>query len=109
MTPAAPSNTPLADIASSAVPDLSLGLQGGDPSQGSLAEILQVTKDIFGGLVEVENGFDPDFPDEQWLVIIVENEGTTREILDREMDWHQRVLKVNPDYTSHVRLCIFPK
>lgn len=79
------------------------------PVVAALDRIMDLTAELFPGPAVLRRDFDPDFPNDQWLVMEVEATGTVREILDREIDWHRRLDSLDPSIANQFRLCLFPK
>ena len=75
----------------------------------NLAEILEITKDVFPGQVFVEDIQDPEYPETMYLVFhIVRDcpEDDVNKTIDREIEWHRRVREVYPDATCRFRLAV---
>jgi hypothetical protein len=73
-------------------------------------QLLAMTADTFpSGALEISLEFDPEEPDEKYLVFTVEATGETRELLDRRHRWHLAVADVVGEDAIKFRLSIYPR
>lgn len=80
-------------------PELPLGL---------LDQVRRITQEIFPGKCEFTSEFDPEYPDDRYLVVNVEATGDIKEIVDREGMWHVRVQELSTDLFRNLRLSVAP-
>ena len=125
------SNPPLSSAPLDAAPSnpLTPGIAPGVPSAGQDAalpppnadtlvpltpelqsKIIALSQELFPGPVSIQTEFDPEFPDDQWHAVEVEAYGEFREILDRELLWHDKVWELlGKDIGLQFRLSVVPK
>jgi hypothetical protein len=73
-------------------------------------KIISLSQELFPGPVTIETEFDPEFPDDGWHAVEVEAHGEFREILDRELSWHDRIWELlGKDKGMQFRLSVIPK
>ncbi len=95
--------------------DLSAGSNAAQSKHGRANDelsqhLLAITADKFPpGALEISLEFDPDEPDEKYLVFTVEATGETRELLDRRHQWHLAVADVVGEDAIKFRLSIYPR
>ncbi len=100
-TPAAELHTP---NDSPQVPELS------ECSPELSARIIAMTHELFPGPIRVETDIDPEFPDDKRFVVEVEARGEFREIIERELRWHDKLWAlVGKSVGMRFGICIFPK
>ena len=74
------------------------------------SKIIAMTQGLFPGPIQIERDFDPQFPEDQWFVVDAEARGEVREMIDRELLWHDKVREiVGLADALRFRLCVFPK
>lgn len=73
-----------------------------------LPEILDFTEQIFPGPVAVMVEWDPEIPDDPHIVFEVKATGTIAEILDREGEWHRKVLDCAKPESYVISITIIP-
>ncbi len=76
---------------------------------GLLDQVREITEEIFPGKCEFTSEFDPEHPDDRYLVVNVEAAGEMGEIVDRECVWDQRIRQLRPDLWDTVRLSVVPR
>jgi hypothetical protein len=79
-----------------------------DLPQGLLDRVREITQDIFPGKCEFTREFDPEYPEDQYVVAIVEATGAIKEIVDRECVWHERMQELSSDLFRNLRLSVVP-
>jgi hypothetical protein len=75
---------------------------------GRLADVSQITRELFPGKCEFTSEFDPEYPDDRYVVVSVEATGDPRNIVDRSCEWHQRVRNLSADLERRLRLAVVP-
>ena len=75
----------------------------------TMSQAIRLTQALFPGQVRVEVEEDPELPDATYLVFNVTAEGTLAEIVDRRMQWHDRVRELIPERAQRLRLSVDPK
>ena len=74
-----------------------------------MAEVREITQEIFPGECEFTNEFDFENPEDRYVVVNVEATGDIKEIAERGCAWHDRIRQL-PDYSFGVlRLSIMPR
>lgn len=71
-----------------------------------LDDILALTEEIFPGEVRIDVEADPEWPQDRYVVFTVKADGDARELVQRQCEWHRRVLAVAPDSLNLLRLSI---
>jgi hypothetical protein len=62
----------------------------------ALLEIIAMTQDVFGRIVEIKNDYDPEYPEDVWITLTVEVEATVgEERFEKELEWHRRRAEVS--------------
>jgi len=67
-------------------------------------EIIEISADLFPGPIEAHLEADPEMPNEQFLVLTARARGKPKELVQRRLEWHRRVLKWMPD--ANIRLSL---
>jgi hypothetical protein len=80
-----------------------LGLSAG------LADIRQITGQLFPGKCELTSEFDPEYPDDRYVVVNVEAEGDPHSIVDRTCKWHELIRQLSGDLPGRLRLSVVPR
>lgn len=62
-----------------------------DDAPLSLAQVVQLTEQLFPGAVSVELLTDPESPSETFIVLNVEAHGDAQELIERQCQWHLEV------------------
>jgi hypothetical protein len=71
-----------------------------------LDAVAQITTELFPGRLSAAVSEDPELPGDSHIVFRVTAKGTIREILDREEQWHRRVLGCTPPRVNVFRICV---
>ena|SRR5436190_6703711 len=117
MTPATSLPTPLNLPIEAALPPVSAPTSH-TPSAESLTaralvhaigRIVEVSERLFPGPVRFEFSYDPESPDDEWLVFDVVAQGEYKDYCDREFQWHEEVRKIVPGALGEFRLCVMPQ
>jgi hypothetical protein len=74
-----------------------------------MVQVRRITQDLFPGMCEFTNEFDPENPDDRYVVVNVEATGDPKEIVDRSCAWHLRIRKLSTDLSDMLRLSIVPR
>lgn len=74
-----------------------------------LDQVREITQEIFPGKCEFTSEFDPEYPEDRYVVVNVEATGDIKEIVDRECVWDQRVRQLRPDLWDTLRLSVVPR
>jgi uncharacterized protein YfiM (DUF2279 family) len=86
------------------------GIQIVEIDQELRSKIVAMTNELFPGPVRFEIEYDPEFPDEKWHVVEVEAHGEFRDILGRELRWHDKVWDLlGKSMGMQFRLGVIPK
>jgi len=91
---------------------LAVGVRPG-PSMTSLSawmsDVKQITEELFPGPFSCSDEFDPEYPDDTYVVISVESTGDMRDVVRRRCEWHERIRALSPDLFGKLRLSISPR
>jgi len=72
--------------------------------------LVAMTTILFPCRVRIESEVDPEFPEDRRFVVEVEAEGEFRDIIERELQWHDRLWEiVGKSAGMQFSLCVFPK
>ncbi len=72
------------------------------------SDVLQITRDIFGGAVRIEVDPDPEIMGLTNIVFCAEFNGTPRETVDRSKEWHVRLDALYPIRDRRLGLFVEP-
>jgi hypothetical protein len=96
--------------AASSVGDLNATLHSVGVSATQMQQIEAMTRSLFPGPVRIESVVDPEFPDDRRTVVEVHAHGEFREIIERELLWHDKLWEiVGKDVGLNFGLCVFPQ
>lgn len=84
-------------------------LRAPDSASHTLAQVVQLTEQLFPGAVSVELLTDLESPAETFIVLNVEARGEAQELIDRQCAWHERVAALASAAASSYRLSIDPQ
>jgi hypothetical protein len=73
-----------------------------------LAQVRQITQEIFPGACTFTSECDPEHPDDRYVVVNVEATGDPKEIVDRGCVWDQRIRQLRLDLWDTLRLVVLP-
>jgi hypothetical protein len=73
-----------------------------------MADVREITQDLFPGKCEFTSEFDPEYPDDRYVVVNVEATGDPKEIVDRCSQWHRRIRKLSSGLFRNLRLSVVP-
>jgi len=74
-----------------------------------MSEVKQITEELFPGPFSCNDEFDPEYPDDTYVVINVESTREIREVVRRQCEWHDRIRALSPGLFGKVRLSISPR
>jgi hypothetical protein len=80
-----------------------------DDAPHTLAQVVQLTEQLFPGAVSVEVLNDPESPCETFIVLNVETHGEPQELIERQCEWHERVAALANAEAGSYRLSIDPR
>lgn len=78
------------------------------PSGQAFREIVELTKTMFPGGVEIDVDCDPSDPEHPFVNLIVEAAGEPTEVLAMEKEWIEQVLSIDLDCSELPRLLLYP-
>jgi hypothetical protein len=73
-----------------------------------LRDVVRITQELFPGEVGIEILSDPEAADRSLVVFNVSARGSARDIVNKRVEWHQRVAKLRPGSSGALRLSIVP-
>ncbi len=56
-----------------------------------LGDVIELTKELFPGVVMVDVVRDPEYPETRLTVIEAQTSEPAKEVVDRQLEWHRRV------------------
>jgi hypothetical protein len=74
-----------------------------------MAEVREITQELFPGKCEFTNEYDPEYPDDRYVVVNVEATGDPKEIVDLCCEWHERIRRLWPHLWDTLRLLVVPR
>jgi hypothetical protein len=74
-----------------------------------MPQVRAITQDLFPGPCEFTHEFDPEYPEDRYVVVKAEATGDIKEIVDREELWHKRVRQLWPDLWDTLCLFVVPR
>lgn len=77
--------------------------------EAKLAAARRITEELFPGEITIETDFDPEYPSEEFVVFNVRATGETKELLDRQCEWHRRIAAIVPADGESFRISIDPR
>lgn len=79
------------------------------PAGPLLDRILEMTAELFPGKAILRQDVDPEEPSMVAYVVEVDATGELEEIVDRQMEWHRRMDRIDWATSDRLRLLVFPK
>jgi hypothetical protein len=76
---------------------------------GIADKIREITQELFPGPCKLTHKFDPEYPEDGYVVVKAEATGDIKEIVDREEVWDRRVRQLWPDLWDTLRLLVVPR
>ena len=70
--------------------------------------VQQITEELFPCPFSFGEEFDPEYPDDTYVVIDVEATGDMRDVIRRQREWHERIRALSPELSGKLRLSISP-
>jgi hypothetical protein len=67
------------------------------------AQIVDITQELFPGRVSMYVQDDPEYPQDRYMVIEAKASGSPEDVVERELEWHRRVVRVH-DSCSNLAL-----
>ena len=84
-------------------------VRASNSSPQALAQVVQLTEQLFPGRALVEVLSDPESPSEIFIVLNVEADGEATQLIGRQCEWHERVAALAGSEASIYRLSIDPQ
>jgi len=72
-------------------------------------DVRRITHELFPGKFEFTHEFDPEYPDDRYVVINVEASGEPKSLVDLSCRWSERIRQLSPDLFGKLRLSIVPR
>lgn len=72
-------------------------------------DVRRITNELFPGKCEFTNEFDPEYPQDCYVVVNVEARGEPKQIVDRSCQWSERLRQLSPNLFGKLRLSIVPR
>ncbi len=91
---------------------LAVGVYVGASTSGLsawMSDVKQITEELFPGHFSCNDEFDPEYPDDTYVVISVQSTGDIQDVVRRQCDWHERIRALAPDLFGKLRLSISPR
>ena len=73
-----------------------------------MSAVNRITEELFPGPFSCQDEFDPEYPDETYVVVNVEATGELREVVRRQRKWHDRIRALSPELFGKLLLSISP-
>jgi hypothetical protein len=74
------------------------------------SRLVSMTAELFPGPIRIESDVDPEFPEVKRLVVEVEGRGELRELVQRELQWHDRMWElVGKEAGMRIGICVYPQ
>jgi hypothetical protein len=74
---------------------MSAGVEASAVDVGSLmADVIEITKELFPGVVSIDVTEDPEFPKTRLTAIVAQASGPVESIVSRRGEWHERVAQL---------------
>jgi len=64
----------------------------------TMRKIVGVTTAVFGTEVRIKESYDPEFPNERYVVLCAEVDAEGSDILRMESEWVKRVADISPNW-----------
>jgi len=75
---------------------------------GRMADIREISGRFFPGTCDFRSEFDPEYPDDRYVVVNVEASGNPREIVDLTCQWHECIRALSAELSGKLRLSVTP-
>lgn len=76
--------------------------------QERFARAMEIAKELFPGVAQIEEQEDPDVTNLRYVVVTVHAFGDPEEIVARECEWHNRLERLQDPAMRDLRLAIYP-
>jgi hypothetical protein len=63
-------------------------------------QIVEVTAEVFQQEPRIKPDYDPEFPTDKYVVLIVETRLDRKAILEKEAEWTRRIARVEPKWDA---------
>ena len=70
---------------------------------GLMADVIEITKELFPGEVSIEVVEDPEYPQTRLTAIVAQASGPIASIVSRRGEWHERIARLGEPCTN---LCL---
>jgi hypothetical protein len=74
-----------------------------------MPEVKRITQEVFPGPFSWNVEFDPEYPDDTYVLVNVEATGEMQDVVRRQCHWHERMRAVSVDLFGKLRLSIVPR
>jgi hypothetical protein len=74
-----------------------------------MPEVRAITQELFPGPCEFTNEFDPEYPEDRYVVVNVEAAGDLKQIAERGCRWDERIRQLSANLFRILRLSIVPR
>jgi hypothetical protein len=74
-----------------------------------IRDVQEITQELFPGKCEFTHEFDPEYPDDRYVVVNVEAQGEPKELVDRSCQWDERIRQVPGYVFGKLRISIVPR
>jgi hypothetical protein len=74
-----------------------------------MADVRQISQELFPGPCKFTSEFDPEYPEDRYVVVNVEATGDLKEIAERGCVWHERIRRLTANVFGILRLSIAPR
>jgi hypothetical protein len=72
-------------------------------------KVLEITHELFPGTCQFTSEFDPESPEDRYVIVHVEATGDLKEIAERGCIWDERILRLSENLFRILRLSIVPR
>ena len=69
--------------------------------------IMDVTREMFPGPMTAETGYDPEWPEDRWITLVVQVAGEMSGFIDKQSQWCDRIRLLTPEHWPAVGLSFF--
>ena len=73
-----------------------------------LLDVVQLTNELFPGVVSLEITCDPSEPDEKVVVLRVESRDSVKQIIQQRNTWHRRIAEIPAGFSGQFSLSVVP-
>lgn len=72
-------------------------------------DVRKITQELFPGKCEFTHEFDPEYPDDRYVVVNVEASGEPKELVELSCRWSEQIRQLSPNLFRNLRLSIMPR